>query len=273
MNKTKKISSLVLVFLILITSSTVFAIEPEKILNEEYSINSTSELIETFKLESENGELKSEDSKEILENTDPIIIKEYNNYLEEEVINAMSELSNESEMQFDINDSKEIIKTNSIELNDGTIIELTETIGDVDQTLSKFNLIFNVASVTGTHNYGSRYYQCKYNIKYVGYPDTVCSLYTYFNASKSSGFTATSTSTAGSSTVAPTTLSKSSRITDSRAERVGYDINGQGDYNATIIGYNGVGIVSYDISMVSTIRLDALNSTTYKSTAWNTIYK
>ena len=63
------------------------------------------------------------------------------------------------------------------------------------------------------------------------YPDTILCLKTDFTVS-SDGLRATSTSTAGTFAVFPNKVSASSKITDSRAEKISYNINGQGDYTS-----------------------------------------
>lgn len=277
MNITKKIvTGLIAISLILMTSYSVWAQDIKNVSEKEYKIGSKGQLMRQLKS-------KTEKPEDVFKNTSPMAIKEYNEYLKEEVINAMSQLSQKSEMEFDITKPETVSKSSKVELEDGTIVELTETVGAANPLLAKMNATlnyigsvassYNFGAIVGTHSYGERYYQCKYKIRFTAYPDTVCSLYTYFDASKSRGFTATGTSTAGSSTWFPVSLAKSSKITDSTARTVGTDINGQGDYTATLAGYNGVGAASWEVTMRSTIKLNALYNTTYKSTASNTVYR
>ncbi|WHY98468.1 hypothetical protein [Peribacillus simplex] len=72
--------------------------------------------------------------------------------------------------------------------------------------------------------------------------------------------TAESSSTVGTTGVFPLQISKSSKLTDKRAEKVGYDINAQGDYTLTWVGYNGIGFVSYDRTIISSVKLTKLTS-------------
>lgn len=275
MNNIKRvISSLVLIFLILITSSVAMASE---VSGKEYLINSKTQLIKELKYLSDdnntNKTLQTKKYEQILKNTDPTVIEEYKVYSKEQVVNAMNELSKKGGVKFDKNNRDTITQENGIELEDGTVVTLTEKVGNIDSSTIAFNRLMGIASITGTHNYGNRFYSFQYQVAKTPYPDTKLGLSTSFNASKSSGLTATSTSTAGCSSFYPVQITKkTSKVTDSTAKTVGTDINGQGDYTYKAI-VEGREIWAYDVTLISTVRLDALNSTTYKSTASNTVIK
>lgn len=135
-------------------------------------------------------------------------------------------------------------------LDDGTIVEVITVDSPV---LEKRPLL------KATQNYGSRSYSVKTRVYHVLYPDGWTGLVTYYNVGKG-GLTATSTSSAGTTSIFPLQISKSTKITDKRAEKVGTDINGQGNYTLTYIGYNGIGLASYDRVIISTIKLTKLTS-------------
>jgi len=126
---------------------------------------------------------------------------------------------------------------------------------------------------TTTKGFGDRKYTASYDFYHFMYPDTHFRLINRYKINKS-GLTMNSLSTAGTSAVIPTTVAvRRTTITDKYAEKEGWDINGLADYNLTQVGYNGVGLISLDISIRSTIKLDTLYSSSAKVSQSRTVDK
>ena len=142
--------------------------------------------------------------------------------------------------------------------------EITVTTTDepaTDEIITKSSSVYNVQARSSlvSRPYGTYSYKISYAITAALYPDSKCGLVTTYTT-KSDGLRLTSTSTAGTTGIFPTTITASSKATDKRAEKIGYDINAQGNYKVTIGGYNGIGIYSFDMQLRSTVRWDAKTS-------------
>lgn len=234
---------------------------------KSYEIDSMKELkdaiVELQNLEAESSKSKlnsltlnsSEESninkkrEDIIANTDPVVLNDYNEKLQEDF----------DAIEADINNSQQ-------EIDSTVTYDLPGTGGKIDVTLSDTLIevhpkVKDVMSVTRIQQpFGSYNYQVKYRIYHVLYPDAWAVLNTYYKTS-SGGLTATSSSTAGTGGIFPAQVSGSSKVTDSRAEKLSYDINAQGDYTVTYIGANGIGLLSYDITLISRVKWVAQGST------------
>jgi hypothetical protein len=234
---------------------------------KSYEIDSMKELkdaiVELNSLESESSKsrlnsLAPNSSKEsnidkkredIIASTDPNVLNNYNEKLQEDF----------EAIEDDINNSQP-------EIDSTKTFDLPSTGGKVDVTVSN-TLIKADPKVEGVMSlariqqpFGSYNYQVQYRVYHVLYPDAWAVLNTFYKTA-SNGLTATSSSKAGSQGLFPAQVSGSTRITDSRAEKLGYDINAQGDYTITYIGANGVGILHYDITLISRVKWVAQGST------------
>ncbi|EUJ53033.1 hypothetical protein [Listeria fleischmannii] len=249
----KKTQLKIIVFmgLILVYSSFIPNSASAEKTTGKYEIDTISELKSQIKDFKDDGSLLNEEKREeIIENTKPEILEEYTEDLSEKVNEATNELSSSTQLEIDISDN-EVYKNHDMKiLDDGTIVEVITVDSPV---LEKRPLL------KATQNYGSRSYSVKTRVYHVLYPDGWTGLVTYYNVGKG-GLTATSTSSAGTTSIFPLQISKSTKITDKRAEKVGTDINGQGNYTLTYIGYNGIGLASYDRVIISTIKLTKLTS-------------
>lgn len=71
----------------------------------------------------------------------------------------------------------------------------------------------------------------------------------------------TSLSTAGTMAIFPVNVNvRTVEITDKYATTVGADINGMAEFNVTIGGYNGIGLVTFNSTITSTMELTSLSS-------------
>jgi hypothetical protein len=192
------------------------------------------------------------DLEKLLVDVNPEVIEEYNNTL----VKDIEEINNQIILKGETQEKEAIYELP----NAGGHVIITTSSEEIsksnDKKLSK-NTYKQMWAMNIPH--GDHKYTVRYAISAFMYPDSYAGLITYFK-SNSSGLTATSTSKVGTQGVFPTTVVASTRITDSRAEKVGYDINAQGDYTVTHGGYNGIGIVSFEITIISTIKLISMGA-------------
>ena len=179
---------------------------------------------------------KIELRKEIMEDTNPLVLEEYNNILVDDLKDFYSS-----------NDNEEVELATGHELPNSEA-EVKVTAVDVEEFNSNISPMQRVKKSTGDHNY-----TVDHNIKATLYPDSHTVLVTNYKV-KSTGLSLNYTSTAGTHAIFPTTITKSSRIIDGSATTVGSDINGLGEYNVTIGGYNGIGLLSFDMTITSTVK-------------------
>ncbi|MEK5105095.1 hypothetical protein MKX83_24445 [Cytobacillus sp. FSL M8-0252] len=239
-------------------------------IDKNYEIKNKQELVEKIEFFDQDSTLsQEEETKYLYENTDPVILTNYLNELGDEIVSAFEELTEEvsSEISLDTNDSETYQETVSKVTENDVLVEVTVTDENVDQDTSG-----SIIKPFATEKFGSRSYKVDYAFYHALYPDTHMVLITYYNAS-SKGLTATSTSKAGSSAMFPTTLVSSTKITDKTANVVGHDINGQGDYVMTIGGYNGIGLVTRNITVISTIKLTKISSSSVNVSKSYKVYK
>jgi len=186
----------------------------------------------------------------LLENTDPEVIEDYFELVGKEVNSftipeGSSPLGNSEETYILPISGAQIVVTTT---NEFTPDPIKEQKNGTFSTLS-------VQKLFGTHKY-----TIDYRIIAIGaIPPQSTLVTTYTN--KSDGLRATGATVAGSFAILPYTQISSATITDSRAELLGYDINAKGDYKITFVGYNGVGIWSADMEIVSRILWSAQGST------------
>lgn len=190
----------------------------------------------------------------LLKSTNPAVIEEYANLLEEELRNFTipENMGNEnSETVYELEESG------------ATITVVTETSPSSEIPLLKEELKpkyltseVTAASTSSTNyysrSYGTYSYSIKYYIRAIGWPDAVAGLLTNYSV-RSDGLRVNWASTAGTSGYIPTTIVGSSKVTDARAEKRGYDINAMGNYTVTIGGYNGIGLIFFDMTLVSRV--------------------
>ncbi|MCI9069191.1 hypothetical protein [Clostridium sp.] len=231
----KKFLCSTLISLLIITpgfSKSVFA-------KTNYSINTIEALEKTIETNK-----NSIDKYELIKETDPTVLKTYYRAIEEEINNKINNLEKINvclDLSSKLDDK---INTYTIPINDGEII-------------LEYKLTQNESPQKEYVSYGSYTLELTAKITHITYPDTILCLNTDFTA-KSDGLRATSTSTAGTFAVFPNKVSSSSKITDSRAEKISYDINGQGDYTYTVEAL-GNQFMQWDRSIVSTITWEGVS--------------
>ncbi|WP_149024055.1 hypothetical protein [Listeria grandensis] len=147
-------------------------------------------------------------------------------------------------------------------LDDGTVLEV-----NVSDTA-----VTNLLRATATEKFGARSYKVESRVYHVLYPDGWICLLTFYNVN-GSGLTATGTSVGGTRGLFLLSINASSKITDKRAEKNGYDINGQGDYTLNYVGTHGIGIYVMYRTLVSTVKLNKLYSASASVTKSFKLYK
>ncbi|WP_214704248.1 MULTISPECIES: hypothetical protein [unclassified Exiguobacterium] len=191
----------------------------------------------------------------LIKNTSPEVLNQYNELLEEEIsvfsIADDENLGGNSKVTYTLpKTGAEITVVTSNEL-----VELAKTPQN-KATVQSLQLI---------RSFGTYSYKIAYSIRALLYPDSTCGLVTTYTT-RSDGLRLTGHSTSGTSSIFPTAIKASSQAIDSRAEKIGYDINAMGLYNVTVGGYNGIGLMSFDMSITSKVRWDASTSTGLKVT-------
>lgn len=181
---------------------------------------------------------------EIIENTSPEVLKEYDAILKDEVENLKFESSNTETINIYEPNNKENINSEEVNLPESNAkVEIT-----TENKLNNNIIRPRLGVSNGTHDY-----LVSYVIKATLYPDSKAVLITTYNVT-SSGLKAESCSKAGSNATFPNSITSSCAITDSSATQIGHDINAQGEYVVTVLGTNGVGIYSYEVAIRSTIK-------------------
>jgi len=234
---------------------------------KNYEVNSLDQFLENVHSKKETKAFKSkkaklqgkhaitEEEKILLESTDPKVIEEYADLLEKELKNfKISETKADGVTEYVLGESGATItvETETESLSKDDLVSTMET-----ESLIKDDLVSTMA--TQYRPYGSYSYSIKYHITAYAYPDSIAGLVTNYSV-KADGLRLTSASNAGTLSIFPTTVVAGYSITDSRAELGGYDINAQGDYNVTIGGYNGIGLISFDMTIISRILWSATGS-------------
>ncbi|MBC2173913.1 hypothetical protein [Listeria booriae] len=205
----------------------------------------------------------SEARENILENTDPEVLEEYGEKLQNEVTEATNELADKLELTSNAENPENQYASATTTLDDGTVLEVNVS----DTALP--NLL---RATTSTEKFGARSYKVESRVYHVMYPDGWICLLTFYNVGKS-GLTATGTSVGGTRGLFPLSINASSKITDKRAEKNGYDINGQGDYTLNYVGTHGIGIYVMYRTLVSTVKLNNLYASSAKVTKSFQLYK
>ncbi|MEC1180765.1 hypothetical protein P9B03_20130 [Metasolibacillus meyeri] len=221
-----------------------FLVEAKQIVQEKNTGNKFN-YIYNYNQPSTNQDIGDKELN-LLEKTNPEIINQYNALLAREIsefsIDYAKVPSGDSEVEYTLpKTGAQITVTTTSEL-------IKADLSPGVQTAALINRPF------GTYNY-----TIKHKITAALYPDSICALVTTYTT-KSDGLRLTAASKAGTLGIFPTGIVSSAKITDSRAEKIGYDINAQGDYTVTIGGYNGIGLVSFDVTITSTVRWDASTS-------------
>ena len=231
----KKFLCSTLISLLVITpglSTSAFA-------DTNYSINTIESLEETLEANKD-----SINKYQLIKETDPTVLKTYYKTIEEEINNKINNLE-KINVCLDLNSKlDDKINTYTIPINDGEII-------------LEYKLTQNESPLREYVSYGSYTLELTAKITHLTYPDTILCLNTDFTVS-SDGLRATSTSTAGTFAVFPNKVSASSKITDSRAEKISYNINWQGDYTYTVEAL-GNQFMQWDRSIVSTITWEGVS--------------
>ncbi|CEG29817.1 hypothetical protein [Bacillus sp. B-jedd] len=246
---------------IFIVCSSIFIISSTNVLKgnaEGFEINTLGALEDKIAFfESDNTLPEEVERQFIFENTDPSVLDAYILKLSNEFQEAVNELSEEASLlngeSFEITSETEsnglVTLTVSKDLESPVITkEFPISTGDM------VTLASTPTSKQLTQSFGDKVYKIDYAFYHLLYPDTHMVLNMFYKLN-SSGITMTSTSKAGSYAVFPSTVSGSTKITDARAEKVGYDVNAQGDYKWTLAGYNGVGIASVAVTLIGTVKL------------------
>lgn len=265
----KKFLSVVSISVLLLTftgTASASAAEPK---SGKFEITTLDQFLEEVKSKKakdskELSKSKSSNSKsfkskltteevELLNSTDPKVREEYANLLEAD-LNSF-DFSNE-----------DLVANQPYELGEsGAILTITTETTENTDMVSGLNDFVTLASTSSTqyiyraHRSTPYAYQINYNITAYAYPDSITGLLTNYTV-KSDGLRLTTASTAGTRSIFPTAIQASASITDARAEKLGYDINAQGDYKVTIGGYNGIGLVSFDMTLTSRVLWHGTNA-------------
>lgn len=232
----------------------------------DFEINTMEELEAKISFYEKDNTLSEEVERTfIFENTKPEVLNTYIQNLAEEFQETVNNLSGELN-SLDGQTVKKEVKTES---NGVVSVTVKEEVKQTHPSLNKAELIISnpdavqlastATSSQITQSFGDRSYKIDYAFYHLLYPDTHMVLNMFYKLNKS-GITMTSTSKGGSYAVFPSSVSGSTKITDSRAEKVGYDVNAQGDFKWTLLGYNGVGISSIDVTIIGTVKLVDLYS-------------
>jgi hypothetical protein len=221
--------------------------------SQEYQIDSMSELKEEIQdINSDLHQLDDEDAyQNLVEQTNPEVIQKYSQQLDDEIANAI----NEATEDLVLDTTEDIIVTNSVELPDGGVVEVEQSLVREENPEGIEPLAMDIYYPYGTNTA----YKATVEIRHILYPATKLVLQTGFNIS-SKGIRATYASKAGTSAFFPNTVSSSAQITDSTAYTVGHDINAQGDYDYAAVGVGGSGVFSSSHTIISTIKLLNLKS-------------
>ncbi|MFZ2257284.1 MAG: hypothetical protein WAV55_04000 [Clostridiaceae bacterium] len=225
-----------------------------------YKINTIEELKSSVAV-AEKSNLDNEASRiYILKNTNPEVLETYTKAFFLEAAQAINKLSSEQTI---INVNLPIdLKKDHISLPIGGSVEALMVDQIQQDTLSNLNSQINPLtrySIVGTI-FGDRQYTAAFDIYHFLYPDTRLRLVNRYSVSPK-GLIMTSVSTAGTWSIFPVTVKvRSAEITDKYATAVGNDINGFAEFNVTIGGYNGIGLVSFNTAIISTMELIHLSS-------------
>lgn len=251
--KKKFVSIMVISVLLGGVGSGLFSVDAHAEETPTKKIESVQELENAIEEANGQGENDSKQLKDqIINNTDSEVLEKYTAKEEEAINQKIDELANKTELDVEADSNSFYEKHEETKLDDGTVIEaITSDSPAIEQPQISLR-------ATSTKKYGSRVYTVKLRVYHVLYPDGWTVLNTYYNVG-SSGLTATSTSAAGTKSIFPLQISKHTKVTDKRAEKVGYDINGQGDYGMTYLGANGIGIAYYERTIRSTVKLTKLS--------------
>ena len=289
MNKSKQITrridfmskKLLMSFLagIMVLSLTVFAgeasaIEPMKNTEAKLKVElneaqkeELKQFLKEVKLINESEKSRSSKKANVLslsKKEDKLVLEAYNTQISQELQDAIDSFE---EVTTDLGTGTTVTTQERV-LSDGSRVvyvaedTLLETEDTGFSTLATVNVSYGSRSHTGTYYFYS-----------LAYPDPVFKLITFYNASKSSGLTATSTSTAGTSCIFPFSIGTNGHsITDSRAATPGTDINTQADFTLASLGINGIGLLQTDVTLRTTIKLNSLGSTAANITYSTTRY-
>lgn len=252
----KKLLSTSLVFLGLLS----FGVSPETVLasdTKEYEVNNMEELKEIISnLNSElqedysnekNEDLRSDELEKLISETNPDILKDYTEKINDEIKDI---INNAEGLECIVNTNDVTNSTQTFELSDGGIVEITQTISPLDNK--------NINART-FYPWGDNEYEVDYRVKHTLYPDTHLCLVTTFDVNKQN-IECTSSSTKGTATVFPVTVTKSSKVYKSKASKKDEYIGAQGDYTVTVGGYDGIGFVSMDYTIKSKIKLNYIGT-------------
>ena len=222
-------------FSVLFISILFFGVGDTTFAKSSYKINSLEEL--KLKIEESNGDIKLE---EIIEDTEPKVLEEYFKNLGEDLKNLNTSLNNVSQ-------SGDNSNTYDLPKSGGSVeIETSDELLSLERPPSEI-----MPFVTVSKPFGSHQYKIVYRVKNTLLPDANLGLVTYYKVS-AKGLTATSCSNAGSTGSIVTDITASCKITDDIAEKVGYDINAQGDFKVTN-GLAGINYSSIYVTIVSSL--------------------
>lgn len=257
------ISSLLVGVMVSWTASASVAAASTVQNEDEATITTVSELEKKINSVDLNDESKLNAEREnIIENTEPEILEEYKEDLQNEVTEATNELADSLELTTDAGNPENQYASATTTLDDGTVLEV-----NVSDTA-----VTNLLRAATTEKFGARSYKVESRVYHVLYPDGWICLLTFYNVN-GSGLTATGTSVGGTRGLFPLSINASSKITDKRAEKNGYDINGQGDYTLNYVGTHGIGIYVMYRTLVSTVKLNKLYSASASVTKSFKLYK
>lgn len=177
---------------------------------------------------------------EIIKNTNPQVLEEYHIILAEDIKNT------------DINvtgtDTVNILGNDNVSSEEITLPNSNAKIEIITETKNDKSILPRLAV-----NHGTTDYLITHVISATLYPDSKAVLTTTYNVT-SKGLKAENCTKAGTTGFFPTTIVSSCSITDDKATAYGHDINALGEYNVTIAGYNGIGIITYELAIRSSIK-------------------
>lgn len=253
----KKIAMLLLLLIILTGKIPVMAAVDEM----HYDINSLEELSKLIEYAERSPQNDEGERLYILENTAPQILEEYTKRFFREAATVINNLSSGTQT---IDDRYPFeYKRDCKKLTSGGIVK-SSVIDQPDQNNMRINqwrgnLITPNAIYVGTI-FGNRIYTASFDIYHFLFPDTRLRLVNRYSVS-SKGLVMTSLSTAGTMAIFPVNVNvRTVEITDKYATTVGADINGMAEFNVTIGGYNGIGLVTFNSTITSTMELTSLSS-------------
>lgn len=224
----------------------LFIIDDSALAKGSYEINSLEELkSEITDLNNiDSSKERDIESENVVNNTNPQILEQYEELLRKDLKNLNGQFiqhGDSLDAVYDLPESGGVVK----------ISTSTELVGLDDLLISNTNTSEIVPFANISRTFGSYSYKAKYTIENTLWPDATLGLVTNYKVA-SNGLTATTCSNVGTKSGIATDITASCEVTDSRAEKVGYDINAQGSYKI-VYGLGGINPVTQYATMTSRV--------------------